>query len=393
VHLRRLDRVTHAYGAAAVNELRRDIGERLSAGLGPQELLAHPDDRTFSVVSPVAGGPGPGADGWLTVRARDLIASLRAEPFAIGGDVFEPDIGVGVSRAPDDSGYAHELMVMADEAAARSSQQRSNRIAWPDHQAMAAKRQRLSLEAGLRRAVSEGLFSVYYQPIVDLRAGARVVGAEALARWPQPEGQAAIGPEVFIPLAEELDLMDSIGRYVFESSCQQLRRWQDQPGGGDFWVSVNLAPAQLQDPELASRFAEIAHAAGVSPSNIKLEITESAFEDGFEVAGRVIDELAAAGFPLALDDFGTGHSSLNRLINMPFTLLKVDRSFVWQSPDGAGAAVVSSLSQLAGSLKLASLGEGVETPAHDAYLRQCGYAYAQGYLYGRPVPAAELAID
>jgi EAL domain-containing protein (putative c-di-GMP-specific phosphodiesterase class I) len=217
-----------------------------------------------------------------------------------------------------------------------------------------------------------------------------LVGAEALLRWPQPAGEPPIRPDVFIPLAEELGLMDRIGEQVFEASCAQLRRWRAQPGWQTFWVSVNLSPVQLQDPELAPRFTRIARDAGVTPQDIKLEITEGAFEDGFKVAGPVIDELAEAGFTLALDDFGTGHSSMSRLINMPFRVLKVDRSFVDQCPDGPGAAVVSSLSQLTQSLQLAALGEGVETAEHEGFLRTCGYTYAQGFYYGKPMPAADF---
>jgi EAL domain-containing protein (putative c-di-GMP-specific phosphodiesterase class I) len=281
-------------------------------------------------------------------------------------------------------------MSMAHEAALRASKPRAARIAWPDHQAVVAERQKLSLEGRLRRAVAQREFTVFYQPIMALQDGYRVVGAEALLRWPQPEGETPIGPDVFIPLAEELGLMDRLGLQVFEDSCYQLRLWQEAAGGRDFWVSVNLAPTQLKDPHLASRFVAIARQAGVDPSHIKLEVTESAFEEGFDVSGQVIDELAAAGFPLALDDFGTGHSSLSRLINMPFNLLKIDRSFVNQTPDGPGAAVVTSLRHLAGCLHLDSLGEGVESEAHEQFLRDLGYEYAQGYRYSKPLPAAEF---
>jgi len=392
IHLQGVHGLTHAYGSAVTNELQRDIGERLRASLGADELLAHLGDSKFVVMSPVPEQPGTDTDSWLSARGRDLVTSLRSSALEVAGEDFQPEVGIGIARAPGDSIYAHELLVLADEAAWRSSEQRRHRIRWPDQDALASKRQRLSLDARLRRAVAEGALAVHYQPIVDLNANARVVGAEALARWPQGEGQAPIGPDVFIPMAEELGLMEALGRQVFTTSCQQLRRWQATPGEAEFWVSVNLAPVQLQDPNLARRFSDIAEAEGVAPSSIKLELTESAFDEGFEAAGQVIDDLAHAGFALALDDFGTGHSSLNRLINMPFDILKVDRSFVWDSPRGPGAAIVSTLSQLAGSLRLSSLGEGVETAEHEGFLRQCGYAYAQGYYYGKPVAASAFPM-
>ena len=248
-----------------------------------------------------------------------------------------------------------------------------------------------SLEHGLRRAVNAGELAVVYQPIVALDSNA-VVGAEALVRWPQPDGHAPIGPVEFIPVAEALGLMDRIATQVLEQACRQLRHWQQHPGNEAFWVSVNIAPAQLANPNLADEFIAITCAVGVSPACVTLEITESALEQGFEEVSHVIDTLVAAGFPLALDDFGKGHSSLGRLIELPFSVLKVDRSFVWQTPDGRGAGVVSSLSQLSRHLQLHSLGEGVETPAHEAFLRECGYAYAQGFYYGKPVAADDFPL-
>lgn len=389
LRLGRIDRVEQAYGTSALNQLLRDIAERLGAQAQPQEVVGRPDDSGMLVLAPLEASTPKLADERIEARAGSLVQAL-AEPFDIDGDSFQPEVSVGIARGPADSHYAHELMSLAHEAAIRAGKRRSGRIAWTDHQAVAAERQKLSLEGRLRRAVAQREFTVFYQPVMALQGGSRVVGAEALLRWPQGSDELPMGPDVFIPLAEELGLMDRLGLQVFEDSCQQLARWQQASGNSDFWVSVNLAPVQLQDPTLASQFVAIAQQAGVAPSDVKLEITESAFEDGFDVAGQVIDDLAAAGFPLALDDFGTGHSSLCRLINMPFNLLKVDRSFVDQTPDGPGAAVVSSLGQLASCLHLESLGEGVETQAHETFLRELGYAFAQGYHYSKPLPAAEF---
>ena len=217
-----------------------------------------------------------------------------------------------------------------------------------------------------------------------------MAGAEALLRWPLPDGQAPIGPDKFIPLAEQLGLMDELGGQGFEDACLQLRRWQELPGNAAFWVSVNVAPTQLRNPSLADRFIAITQATGVAPACIKLEITENALDVDLSEINTVIDELVAAGFSLALDDFGTGYSSLGRLINMPFTLFKVDKAFVWQIPDGRGAGVVASLSHLSHQLKFDALGEGVETAAQEAYLRDLNYRYAQGYYYAKPMSAADF---
>ena len=240
-------------------------------------------------------------------------------------------------------------------------------------------------------AVSNKSLVLFYQPVIDLLSG-RAVGAEALLRWPRSDGEASIGPDQFIPLAEKLGLMVELGGQVFEDACLQLRRWQELSGNEAFWISVNVSPTQLQDPNLADRFIAISQAIDVSPANIKLEITETALEFDLGEASNVINKLVAAGFSLALDDFGTGYSSMGRLIDMPFKLIKVDKAFVKQTPDGRGAGVVASLSQLSHHLQIDALGEGVETAAHEAFLISLNYRYAQGFYYAKPMSADNFAI-
>jgi predicted signal transduction protein with EAL and GGDEF domain len=387
LRVERIERVEQAYGTSVVNGLMRDIGERLSRAAHSGELIGRPDNAGFLVIGRIDDTDAAGIDAAIEARADALIEALAA-PLIIGDSQFQPAISCGVARAPADGQYAYELFNITHDASLRAARQPTARLAWPDRAGIAAQRQQLSFEARLRRAVSRDEFSLVYQPIIDLRDGERVAGAEVLLRWPQPDSAPPIGPDAFIPLAEELGLMDRLGKRVFERACQQLARWQTTPQQDAFWLSINLAPSQLQDPDLAKRFLAMSRAAGIAPSRIKLEITESAFEADFDTAATVADALAAAGFALALDDFGTGHASMSRLINLPFSVLKVDRSFVSAAPDGAGAAVVTSLGQLAANLDLEAIGEGVQTPAHEAFLRHLGYyAYAQGYHYARPMSA------
>jgi len=391
LQLKRVLRLNKVLSLKAINQLLSDIGERLGNELNPGESLARPHEHTFAVLMPVATEAMAGADGYLVARVRALIAAATDEAFDVGGDALRVTIGAGIARAPADSRDAHELAVFADEAAQRASHKDADPIRWADCRAVEREHHQLALEHSLRRAISQGELAVHYQPIVDLTSNS-VAGAEALVRWPQPAGNAPIGPDEFIPLAEELGLMDRLGRRAFEQACRQLRRWQQRADSEVFWVSVNVAPDQLRDPNLTERFLAIAQAEDVSPACVKLEITESALEQSLDELNPVINGLVAAGFPLALDDFGKGHSSLARLIELPFSVIKVDRCFVWQTPDGRGASVVASLSQLTKYLKLDALGEGVETPAHEAFLRQCGYTYAQGYYYGQPVAAEDFPL-
>jgi len=198
--------------------------------------------------------------------------------------------------------------LLAEELAEGATNTDADPVRWADHSIKRTQRREISLENRLQRAVAEKELVLFYQPIMDLASG-QAVGAEALLRWPQPEGYAPIGPESFIPLAEQLGLMDELGAQVFEDACLQLRRWHDLSGNPAFWVSVNVAPFQLRDPKLTERFLDITQAMNVSPTRMKLEITEGALEQDLDDVSHVIDALSAAGFPLALDDFGSGYSS------------------------------------------------------------------------------------
>lgn len=390
LQFKRLGRVDQAFGVEAINQLLSEIGERLDNLLEPNEFLARSHEHTFAVLMPVDTDTAGDADHHLMARARALVAAVREGGFEIAGNAIHVGVSAGIARAPTDSRHAHELEVLSDEAAQRAHDIHEMPIRWANHTIKTRKREEILLEGRLQRAVQERELVLFYQPIVDLASG-EMVGAEALARWPQPEGHPPIGPDRFIPLAEELGLMDHLGAQVFEDACRQLHRWQECAGNASFWISVNVAPSQLRDPNLADRFIAIAQETGVSPASVKLEVTESALENGLDEVSHVIDALAAADFSLALDDFGTGYSSLARLIDMPFSLIKVDKTFVWQTPDGRGTGVVTSLSQLSDHLDLDALGEGVETAAQEAFLRNYNYRYAQGFYYARPMPASDFA--
>ena len=387
-----LERVYEAYGIEAILHLLSDIGERLANRLEPSESLARPYEYIFAIIIPMDTETTDEADRHLLARAQALVAAVTEKGFNVAGDVVDVEVGVGIARAPTDSVDPPELAVYAQEAARRAANTNATRICWAVQGIRDTGRHQLALEHRLRRAIGNHDLRVVYQPIIAL-SNNEVVGAEALVLWPQPEGQAPIGPHEFIPLAEELGLMDLIAIQVFEQACRQLRSWQKRPGNDGFQVSVNTAPVQLGNPHLADELIAITRKKGVSPSSVMLEITESALEQSFDQASYAIDRLVAAGFPLALDDFGKGNSPLGRLIELPFSVLKVDRSFVAQTPDGRGAAFVASLSHLSEHLQIQALGEGVETAAHEAFLRECGYAYAQGYYYGKPMAPVEFAAS
>ncbi|PHS74139.1 MAG: PAS domain S-box protein [Porticoccus sp.] len=390
LQFRRLDRIDQAFGVEAVNQLLIDIAKRLGHRLELSESLARSHEYTFAVIVPADADGASDSDHHLMTRARSLVAAVTNEDFEVAGETVRVEVSAGIARAPTDGRHARELALLAEELTVGADNTDADPIHWADHSIKETQRRKIELEGDLQRAVSEKALVLFYQPVIDLQTG-EAVGAEALLRWPLPDGEAPIGPNEFVPLAEELGLMDELGGQVFEDACLQLRRWQELPGNAAFWVSVNVAPAQLRDPDLAARFLAITQTISVAPACVKLEITESALEsDLFEVT-HVINGLVAAGFSLALDDFGTGYSSLSRLIDMPFNLIKVDKSFVSQTPDGRGAGVVACLSQLSHHLNIDALGEGVETAAQEAYLRTFNYRYAQGFYYAKPMSTADFA--
>ena len=390
LHLRRLQRVDKAFGVESLSHLLKDISERLYGRLEARESLARSHEHTFAILIPVDTEAVSDADRHLMARARILVAAVTEEGFEVAGRALRVEASAGIARAPADGCNAQELVLRAEEVAEGGSNMDARSIRWANHNMKEVQRYEIKLESNLYRAVTEREMVLFYQPIVDLRSG-EVVGAEALLRWPQPDGHRPMSPDSFIPLAEELGLMDRLGTQAFEDACHQLRRWQQYPGNGSFWVSVNVAPAQLRDPDLAHRFTAIARYIKVSPASVKLEITESALENSLDEVCNVLERLAAAGFPLALDDFGTGYSSLGRLIDMPFSIIKVDKVFVWQTPGGRGTGVVTSLSQLSNHLNLDALGEGVETAAQESFLRDHNYRFAQGFYYAKPMAAADFA--
>jgi len=380
LQLKSVTRLDQTFGTDAVNRLLQVIADRLSSQLKAKETLAHPHEHAFMILLPIGVDAVGDVDRYLKARAKSLIGAITDEAIEMGGEVFHIEAGAGIARSPVDGCDCQKLATLADQAAQRTK----NAVHWADHAMATTQLEQIRLERKLLEAIAGHKIVVFYQPIMDLDSN-KVLGAEALARWPQPDGHPPIGPDRFIPLAEALGAIDQLGMQVFEQACWQLKSWQELPGNAALWVSVNVAPAQLGDPHLAERFTAITQKIGVSPASVKLEITESALENGLDSVVGVIDKLVAADFPLALDDFGTGHSSLKRLIEIPFNILKADKCFVSELPDGRGAAVVSSLSHLSEHLSIHALGEGVETAAHEAFLRDCNYRYAQGYYYAKPM--------
>jgi Amt family ammonium transporter len=246
------------------------------------------------------------------------------------------------------------------------------------------------LAAHLLDAADRGELRLHFQPIVSA-VSREMVGVEALVRWEHPE-RGLLGPNEFIPLAEESGSISSIGRWVLREACATLKHWAEaEPAAAHLSVSVNLSVAELQDRNLVKDVAEALKRSGLAPERLHLEVTESVLSTDPEAAARALAQLRDLGVWLVIDDFGTGHSSLTALQRFPFRVLKIDRSFVGGiGIRPADETIVTATLALAHGLGLSVVAEGVETPEQAEFLTRGGCEELQGYLCGRPAPAAVI---
>ncbi|MFI7601273.1 putative bifunctional diguanylate cyclase/phosphodiesterase [Actinoplanes sp. NPDC049681] len=367
-------------GDAGGDAILREAAARLTLTVGGDAVVARLLGDEFGVLvpehHPLADGPRL-ADALLhafrtplRVEDRDLLVTVTAGvATAQGGTV--PDL---LRRA--------ELGLQAAERAGRDRYREYT----PDLDTAADHHAHLA--AALRRGLDLGEFRLVYQPIVELPHGS-VVGVEALVRW-HPDGEPAVSPAEFIPVAEHTGLIVDLGAWIIDTACADAAAWQRTHGADVPWVSVNVSARQLLDPELPTLVAAALQRHGLDPARLTLEITETAvFAGGAALAA--VQALRDLGVGIALDDFGTGHSSLTLLRTCPVTTLKVDKSFIDELNGTAQQeAIAVSLSGIASTLGLRAVAEGVESPAQADRLHALGYRYAQGFHFARPTPAAQI---
>jgi EAL domain-containing protein (putative c-di-GMP-specific phosphodiesterase class I) len=250
---------------------------------------------------------------------------------------------------------------------------------------------RLDDQLGLRRALERGELRAHYQPVIDLASGA-VVGMEALIRWQHPT-RGLLGPDEFIPLAEETGLILPLGAWMLDESLHQLGEWREEIGeAADLWMAVNISPRQLGDPDLTHKVSRSLRESGLQPTSLHLEITETAIMQSLDRTTPILDALRGLGVRLIVDDFGTGYSSLARLKRLPVSTLKVDRSFVdGLGTDSSDLSIVDAITNLARSLNLDVIAEGVETREQLEILHTLGATMGQGYRWSRALPAEHVA--
>jgi diguanylate cyclase (GGDEF)-like protein len=380
VDLDRFKEVNDALGHDVGDELLVGLGERLRHALPENVLLARLGGDEFGLVV-------PDADESTALEVAEHLRASLAEPFELDGLPVAVEGSVGIVLCPDDGDDVDTLLRRADVAMYAAKERRLGVARYePDFETTSAER--LSLMAELGRALDEGELVLYVQPQASLSNG-EIVGAEALVRWLHPM-RGLIPPGEFVPFAERTGLGRRLSRFVLEQAVQQLAVWSSD-ADAPRRLAVNLSMVDLLDLGLPQEVARLLHEAGVESERLELEITEGVIMADPVRVGTVLEQLREVGVKLAIDDFGTGYSSLAYLKRLPVDILKIDRSFVsGMVEEPRDAAVVRSAIELAHSLGLDIVAEGVEDEQTFAALRGLGCDFAQGYYIARPVPVLEL---
>ncbi len=382
IDLDRFKNINDSLGHDIGDALLKQVAERLRGCLRRSDTIARQGGDEFVAVLTEFNS----ADEVIFV-AEKMIETLQ-EKFTL--DAYQlsitPSIGIGVF--PEDGETTVELLRNADLAMYRAKDSGRNNFQFYAPEMNVKAVERLRLETGLRAAISQQQLMVYYQPKVNVASG-EMVGMEALLRWQHPE-MGFVSPAVFIPVAEESGLINEIGDWVLRQACLQARLWQAQ-GYNIVPIAVNISARQLKQGNLHAQIMTILRDAGLDARYLELEITESMLMDMGELGLAVIEHLHNAGITLSLDDFGTGYSSLSRLKNLPLDRLKIDQSFVRDIvTDPDDASIVSATAVLAHALGLRVTAEGVETQEQLDFIKSLHCEEYQGYLFSRPVPAAEV---
>jgi len=376
--------VNDSFGHTVGDKVLIEVAQRLCRTMRASDTVARLGGDEFVLLMEGVSDTG---DCICTVNR--LLEAL-SEPLHIGEQQIEISASVGIALYPD-HGERDELLGRADAAMYATKRAGGGGYSFFESHMDVGARDRLSLQNDLRHALERGELQLHYQPKIYGRligSGGEISGAEALLRWNHPK-HGAISPVVFIPIAERIGLIRTLGNWVIDQACQQIRLWADQ--GLTMPVAINLSAYQLRDPGLLPHIQQSLERYSVDPSQLLCEITESAAMADVEATQRVFEQMRRIGVFLSIDDFGTGYSSLSYLRQLPARQLKIDRSFVTDLESNTDArAVVRAVIDLAHALDLRVVAEGVETDGQQAILSELKCDELQGYLIAKPMPADAL---
>jgi diguanylate cyclase (GGDEF)-like protein/PAS domain S-box-containing protein len=379
------DSLGHANGDALLTEL----ANRLRVATRETDLVARKGSDQFLLLLADLERDGTGELDAALIRAESVaqrVHEVLRDPFVVDGTELYVSVSVGISLFPQDAPDASDLLHNA-EAAMRESKKAGPAGYVVSSHGAADPKSKLSYVTKLRKAVERSQWVLHYQPVVELATG-ETVGVEALIRWIDPEG-GMIPPTEFIPLAEELGLIESIGDWVLEEIGRQDLIWR--ANGLDLEIGFNLSPRQFWQPDLSERILSRIEAGALDPRRIMVEITESSAMMDPDRAQQVLWDLHARGLRVAIDDFGTGYSNLSRLREVPVEILKIDRTFVMNvDTDPQAASIVTAFIELGRGLGMTTLAEGIESEGEWRFLADRGCTLGQGFYFSRPVPGDEI---
>ncbi len=363
--------------------LLKEVAQRLTAAVREGDTVARLGGDEFLVLLPGLSGDAAEAGSGVETVAEKILEAL-GRPYRLKSDAHRSTASIGVALFKGDGATIDELMKQADIAMYKAKDAGRNLTHFFDPTLEAAVKERVALEADLRRALDEKQFLLYYQ--AQVAEDGRLIGAEALVRWQHPL-RGMVAPGEFIPLAEESGLILPLGYWVLRTACAQLVAWAERPELARLSVSVNVSPRQFHQIDFVDQVLAVLTITGANPLRLKLELTESLLVENMQDIIAKMSALKAVGVSFSLDDFGTGYSSLSYLKRLPLDQLKIDQSFVRDVlTDPNDAAIARTIVALGQSLGMGVIAEGVETEAQRDFLAGHGCHAYQGYFFSRPLP-------
>ncbi|MDX9839359.1 MAG: EAL domain-containing protein, partial [Azoarcus sp.] len=362
-----------------------EVARRLTAHVRHEDTVSRLGGDEYIVIAEALGADESSAALEAGLIAEQCRRGLgEAFSLACADTSFHGTTSIGITLFKGNDLTLDVLFKQADVALYQAKKAGRNTVRFFNSDMQSAIDSRIKMESALRRGLHDDEFRLHFQPLVD--HGGQRIGAEALLRW-FPHGADPVSPAHFIPLAEDTGLILPIGDWVLKKACEQLKRWGSDARTQDLTISVNVSARQFHQPNFVEQVIEEVRQAGVSPSRLKLELTESVVLERVDEVVARMQRLKSEGITFSLDDFGTGYSSLSYLKRLPLDQIKIDQSFIRDIiSDRNDAAIVRAILAIGQSLGITVIAEGVETEAQRDLLLEYGCVYFQGYLFGRPVP-------
>jgi diguanylate cyclase (GGDEF)-like protein len=373
----RFKNINETKGFEIGNVILKEIARRVRSQLRETDAVYHIGGDEFIIIMNFV----------TTLRAvslkADLLRQISSEPITAAGEEFYLSVSIGISIYPDDASDHQDLLNCANIALGHAKTEGKNNFQFFSENLNNKIKQKLTIENRLRKALDRNELEVFYQPRVKTKTG-EISGMEALLRWNSPD-LGSISPAVFIPLAEESDLINNIGEWTLFTACNHMVRWQKEVHN-PIRLSVNFSVRQFHDPSILSMVKGVLDFTKYNPQNLEIEITESFFLEFQDEMLQILYRLKNLGIKISIDDFGTGYSSLNYLKRFPVDVIKIDRSFIKDiGKDGEAESIVSAILAMALQLGISVTAEGVETPEQLAFLQKHNCEEVQGYLFSSPL--------